>query len=253
MSWLFGVIGKYSTAETEKFESIHGKPIHKIQSNNIYIAAGGIKETCLCSVEVEPSNESIGWLACGVGIYHEGNHFSLMTSAHWQKLLSQPSPPFQNLNGHFAVIKWTENQVTCYTDQLGFRNLFLTKTADYSAFSTRLDWIAKLKGDCRIDFKEFGSRWLLVNQLSHESIVTKTNRLTQGGIAECTPASISFRNQPWERNMPFDLPDAGFEDVLRDMVLFPLRNNQRLSLALSGGVDSRVLLSILLSGKIDQW
>jgi hypothetical protein len=253
MSWLFGVIGRFSAAETEKFGAIHGKPIHKIQSNNIYITAGGIKETCFCSTEMEPSNLSSGWLACGVGIYHEGTQFSLMTSARWQKLLSQPSPPLHDLNGHFVVVKWTENQVTCYTDQLGFRNLFLTQLGDYSAFSTRLDWLTKLRGDCQINFEEFGSRWLLVNQLSQESIVTDIERLTQGGVAECTPASITVKNHPWEPNIPFDPPNANFEDILRDLVLFPLKNNQKLSLALSGGVDSRVLLSILLSGKLENW
>lgn len=253
MSWLFGVIGKFSAAEVKKFASIHGKPIHKIQLNNTYIAAGGIRGTCFCSADVEQSNQSSGWLACGVGIYHDGTQFSLMTSARWQKLLSQASPPLNDLNGHFVVLKWTENQVACYTDQLGFRNLFLTQAGDYSAFSTRLDWLTKLRGDCQVNFEEFGSRWLLVNQLSQESIVTNTKRLTQGGVAECTPTSITIRNHSWEPNLPLDLPGANFEDVLRNLVLFPLQNNQRLSLALSGGVDSRVLLSILLLGNRDNW
>jgi len=253
MSWLFGIVGKYSVADVEKFESIHGKPIHKIQLSNIYIAAGGIKETCLCSTDLVPSNQSAGWLACGVGIYRDGHQFSIMTSSHWQKLLSETSPPLHHLNGHFAVVKWTENQVTCFTDQLGFRNLFLTQTSNYWAFSTRLDWIARLRGNCQINFEEFGSRWLLVNQLSQESIVTNTKRLTQGGIAEWTASVISVKNHPWEPNMPLDLPNEDFNDTLRDLILFPLRNNQKLSLALSGGVDSRVLLSILLCSKLDNW
>lgn len=253
MSWLFGIIGKYSPSDVDRFKSIHGKPLHRVQLANIYIAAGGIKETCLCSTELEPSNQNSGWLVCGVGIHHNGRQFSQMTAKAWQNILSEPSPPLHHLNGHFAVVKWAEKQVTCYSDQLGFRNLFLMQTENCSAFSTRLDWIARLRGDCRINFEEFGSRWLLVNQLSQESIVTNTKRLTQGGVAECTPTSIVIKDRLWEPNIPIDFPNADFEDVLRDLVLFPPRNNQKLSLALSGGVDSRVLLSILLSGNLDNW
>ena len=253
MSWLFGIIGKYSPSDIKKFESIHGNPIHKIQSNNIYIVAGGIKETCLCSNDLKPSSQNKGWLVCGMGITNHGHQFAMMTATSWQKVLSENPPSLHQLNGHFAVIRWTENKINCYTDQLGFRNIFFTQTGNYSAFSTRPDWIAKLSNDCQINFEEFGSRWLLVNQLSHESILTNTRRLTQAGLAECTPSSISVKNHPWESHLAFDMPNIDFSEALRNLVLFPLQENNKLSLALSGGLDSRVLLSILLSSNFKNW
>lgn len=65
MSWIFGVISKNLPLETiKKLTNIHAKPIHKIETTNIYIAAGGIKPTCYFG----NFSESSGWFVVGLGI-----------------------------------------------------------------------------------------------------------------------------------------------------------------------------------------
>ena len=254
MSWLFGICGEYFPTDVDFFKSIHSVPLHLIQSQKIYIAAGGLKETCLCgSFPATPGQQKVGWLVCGLGIQQRDGRFSLMSQTDWETALADNAFSSQQLNGHFAVLKWNGAQVSCFTDQLGIRNLYLTQTERFTAFSTRLDWIARLQPNCEIDWNQLGGRWLLINQLSTESILTHTVRLAQGGSAVCTPQSISFKNQPWEQNFASNAAKEDIASTLSNLTGPPFQTGKTVSLALSGGLDSRLLLSILLSSNHKNW
>lgn len=254
MSWLFGITGQYFPSDLEFFKSIHPPPLHLIQSQKMYVAAGGLEETCLSgSLPGAPGQPEAGWLVCGLGIRQCDGRFSLMSQNDWETALADNAFSPRQLNGHFAALRWNGSQVSCFTDQLGIRNLFLAQTGRFTAFSTRLDWIARLRQNCEIDWDQLGGRWLLINQLSTGSILTHTVRLAQGGSAVCTPQSISAKNQPWEPDFALKTKDKDFASVLTELATFPSQTNRGVSLGLSGGLDSRVLLSILLFSKYKNW
>ena len=246
MSWIFGIIGNYSESDVKVFKSVHSKPMYKIETENIYLATGGLKDTCF----YDSSNNNLqkkGWIVCGIGINYDGQDFSIMSNNDWESFLSKEEANINQLNGHFVGIKWNKEEVFCFTDQLGFRNLYLAKMKQFTAFSTRPDWITKIKRDCSIDFSEFGAQWLLINQLSPNSSLSGTIRLSQGGTATCTQESISFENNHWHPDMALEFPEEDIYSLLESLMTFPTKTGKMVSLALSGGFDSRVLLSILLS------
>jgi len=251
MSWIFGIIGNYNTRDTDVFKTIHTKPLHLILSKKHYIATGGINETCFCKYSVDKLNSSSkGWIVCGVGIYNKDHNFSFLTNAEWGILIKQFPDKINELDGHFVAVKWDNKNAYCYTDQLGMRNLYLTQMENYSAFSTRLDWLAKLNNKCQINLQTMASQSLLINQLSQQSILTNTIRLGQGGSAKINSKSVSYKNKPWNFKKA---TSEDFISSLRKLSLFPLQSGHSLSLALSGGFDSRVILSILLASEYKDW
>ena len=252
MGWLLGFLGNYSNDVLEKLKSIHPQPLHSFTSDKVYITAGGIPETCRCSIQKDNSS---GWIACGVGIKYESGVASLMNNDDWNLELTKKEFSQYNLNGHFAVAKWNDNNLELFTDQLGVRNIYLTKLNDCFVFSTRLDWISKLNKNISIDWEELGARWFLVNQLSDKSILKNVARINQGGKAvfSFNPVAVQVTNRAWHPDLVPSKDEKGLSSTLTDFTLCELKSDRKLSLGLSGGFDSRTLLALLLSSKSKNW
>jgi hypothetical protein len=252
VGWLLGIFGNYTNDELQNLKSIHPQPLHSFSSEKIYIAAGGIPETCRCSIQ---KDDSSGWIACGIGIKYEDGAASIMNNNDWSSELTKKDFSRFNLNGHFAVTKWNDNKLELFTDQLGVRNIYLTKLNDCFIFSTRLDWISKLNKSVSIDWEELGARWLLVNQLLDKSILKNVERINQSGRAvfNLSPVSVQVINQLWHPDHVILQDDKDLRSTLNDFTLCGLKNDRKLSLGLSGGFDSRILLALLLSSKSKNW
>ena len=160
---------------------------------------------------------------------------------------------FQQLNGHFITFVFNQKKIIFRNDQLGLRDCYFTETEDMIAFSTRLDWLVKLRNDCEIDLDVYSSRWQLVNSLSYKSFITNIKRLGPGGIAEISSGCLKIKSTYW---LPEYAPDSKLDSMItlvKKLSLFPLERGHKLNLALSGGLDSRTLLSILLSYNSKEW
>lgn len=250
MSWIFGVIGQQTAQDRQVFKRIHDRPLHVVQTRQHYIATGGIGETCFHS----PADDlTSGWLVCGVGIGRTSPHFSFLNQDDWDVVIQHLPENLKELDGHFIILTWDTQGVYCHSDALGLRTLYVTKMDRFCAFSTRLDWIAQIHPDCTLDLEVLGSAWLLMNQLSHQSLLKHTLRLGPGGSATITPHSIKMTHRPWSYQQSQTIVAADFADHLEELTIFPLKNQFPLSLALSGGLDSRVLLSILLHANQPNW
>jgi hypothetical protein len=250
VSWIFGVIGQQTDQDRQVFKGIHDRPLHVVQTPQHYIATGGIGETCFYS----PADDlTSGWVVCGVGIGRAGKDFSFLNQDDWDVVINHLPDSLRALDGHFVILTWDRQGVHCHSDALGLRTLYLTKMDRFCAFSTRLDWIAKINPDCTLDLEALGSAWLLMNQLSHKSLLKHTLRLGPGGSATIKPHSIELTHRPWTYEQSQTISTADFADHLEELTLLPLKNQLPLSLALSGGLDSRVLLSILLHANQPYW
>ncbi len=252
MGWLIGTFGNYSNDELQNIKSIHHQPLHSFISDKIYIAAGGIPETCRGSIQ---KVDSSGWIACGIGIKYENGNASLMNNDNWNSELSKKDFSQFHLNGHFATAKWNDDKLELFTDQLGVRNIYITKLNDCFAFSTRLDWISKLNKNISVDWEELGTRWFLVNQLSDKSILKNVERINQGGKAvfSFNPLSVQVANQPWHPDLVSSQTEKNLSSTLNDFTLCGLKSDRKLSLGLSGGFDSRILLAQLLASDSKNW
>jgi hypothetical protein len=250
MSWIFGIISeRLSPEQIQSIVALHPKPLHTIQTDQIYLAAGGISTTCLSGLHssVDKPVHS-GWMLVGLGIIRQENSCKFLAPTDWQTILTAPQPLLDNLDGHFVIVKWQPGQITCFADQLGLRSLYLAETRIGIVISTRLDWITRLLNSCEIDYESFSSHWLTFNQLSPDSLIKGVSKLGPGGTAVCTPTSFRIKQKAWE---PSFVSDKSQGDSLTSM-LIALTNPMivgsfSLSLSLSGGLDSRVLLSLLVS------
>ncbi|MFB0509898.1 MAG: hypothetical protein ACETVX_05330 [bacterium] len=245
MSWVFGFIGQNLNSDRiKKFATIHHQPIHRIETNNIYIAAGGIKQTCQLGV----FSESSGWLVVGSGIKKEAGQFRILSSVDWQSILTSDEVRLHELDGHFVVIKWQANQIKFFTDQLGLRTIYLAKTDNGIVFSTRVDWLARLLNNSQIDFEAFGAHWLTFNQISYDSMIKGIKRLGPNGFAVCNPTSLQVESKPWKPiAVSSDKSPEELEQYLMAFIQPKIEENYTRSLALSGGLDSRVILALLMS------
>ena len=146
MSWILGTIGIFTEAEKERISALHPRPLSIMKTNSISIAAGGIPSTCLMG-KFTPSQTTDWhtWLIAGLGMRREKDHGSFYSAAQWNSVLAVQQPDFSPIDGHFVALRFNDNEIQIFTDRLGMRSFYAAKTARGVVFSTRLDWVARLR------------------------------------------------------------------------------------------------------------
>src|SRR5690606_41565488 len=79
MSWIFGMFAAGPVlADVGRWRSIHPPALHRIEDGPLYLAAGGLPETCLAGVSRSRRGEE-RWIAVGLSVQSasgEGRFFS---------------------------------------------------------------------------------------------------------------------------------------------------------------------------------
>jgi hypothetical protein len=245
MSWIFGYYSKHAT-DTINLSECHPKSIAVISNSKYYLAIGGNSNT----IVYDSNNQGSNFFVCGFTFTQDSS--KILDKNDWQTILNNTPDDLKALNGHFCGAFIKNDSITLFTDQLGLREFHIYENNDGWYFSTRLDWLLKLD-DFEIDFNEFGSRWLLINQLSNKSIIKKIHRINCGSKVVINNKQYEIVENNWipQRNNNHNTDE--FKLILKKNILLGLINNKNLSLSLSGGMDSRVLLSFLLESKNENW
>lgn len=246
MSWLFGAVhGSLSDQLTNRFRSIHASPKHTFVSPQIYVAAGGIDETCHCGrFPTSESQSHSGWALVGTGIRLVGDRCAFLSSTDWGAILMQPSPDLSSLDGHFCIVRWNDDTFEVWTDEIGLRTLYVAPLEGGYCFSTRLHWLAQATGFSDVSFEELGANWLLANKMRYGCLVKGVTRVSPGGYATITARSFTWRTKSW---LP-QIADDEHSPLIHTLNGFSrphIAEDKVLSLGLSGGFDSRLLLSQL--------
>jgi hypothetical protein len=238
MSWIFGFAARPGHRGIERMRGVHPSPVGAFRSDQLYVACGGPDATCRFDIGDEE-----GWIHCGV-LLEPGDQRK------WTLRDRSPSNPTEAAGGHYVSVRWTPDGLSASTDPLGLRALYYRQTDDGLYFSTRLEWLASATGNTRIDLPGLGSRLLMFSQLSAASGVEGIERLGPGGRLTYSRGALTVEHLPWS---PTDLETTtGTVDLLEHVLegaSNPLRDGvpADVSLALSGGVDSRLVLA--LSGR----
>lgn len=254
MSWFIGIKRKKDAVAipANPFKNrIASHPLFKIETSSSIIWAGGIEETCLCSNTAIPNRKSSGWIVCGMGIKDTGSKFFYMTEKAWETSLSKELFDNTGINGHYAIVTWHADTITLYSDPLGLRRIYLMEHEDLVYFSTRLDWLLLFRKNNRIDFKHLSSFWLLQNSYTYGSLVQGTKRLKPGSLCTITDR-IELLEHNWFPSVK-DTQISSLTSVIEQFVTVPFSTNKKIMLSLSGGIDCRVILSILLKFPKENW
>jgi hypothetical protein len=240
MSWIFGYFGN---TKRQKITS-PDTPLYTFKDSRLILFTGGNKQTSFFKTD---SNDSC-WAMVGVGLKPFENSYEVLHQSEWSNYLSADKANLKPINGHFTAIKYSNNELQFFTDELGLREIYIVKLPEGFGFTTRIDWL-KYFIKPEIDLKEFGSRWLLQNQISRNSIIKNATRLVCAN-AMLKENSLTILENEWQPN--FEMP--GNQEIFNS-VLYQLLSirDKKILLSLSGGIDSRLLLSYLAAKKSELW
>ena len=243
MSWILGYVGEYLSKDLrERLRRIHDSELSNWEDNACYVAVGGITETCHFD---DNSESGQSWAVLGLGLMRDGSECRILDRDDWRQHVAADSLP-DKLDGHHVAVKWSSNHVEACTDALGLRTLYFAETEVGLAFSTRLDWMARLLDKVDLDLEAFGGHWLLFNQMTTASLIRGIRRLGPGGrLTWIRGGSVVAKQQPWSPLIePVDRDGTSFAEILTSFLNPHLRAGGGTSLGLSGGLDSRLLLAL---------
>jgi hypothetical protein len=243
MSWIVGIIGESIPPETiAQIKKLSAYPLKSIDVPSEFFAMmGGNNQTLHCIHH----NDDSYTLITGLGIAGIGHSSSILTSNEWEKLTASERPNIGHLNGHFTIVQYHNHSIECFSDRVGLRTLYFARSNHGWVFSSRLSWIRELTDHSAIDWGRFGSKWLCGQPFSYDAPLENVQRLPPNGSAVIRQSQLSIRSSPWiELSSAARAASAGTVDTLQHLLSI---SDKKIKLGLSGGLDSRVLLSFLRS------
>lgn len=248
MSWVFGYYGPVSYSEGLALQDgIAEHPLHQEEGPHHDVRAGGLPTTC-CIVPLGGGGGRQG-VVVGLGWQRIGPKRRPMDATAWADVLAPPTPHLDDLDGHFVALRWSSDGWHAWTDRFGVRTLYLISWRGGVLFSTRLDWLCRTTGHAALNLDAFGGHWLTFNQLTTEALVQDVQRLGPGGKARWTLRDgLHLTESPWSPTASSG--DPSFEAAVTSFLVPDLPEEAHLSLGLSGGLDSRLLLSLLPAGRL---
>jgi hypothetical protein len=248
MSWFLGYTGKINPILNEYISSLNLEHLDKVQTKNLYIVLGGNEDNLTIK-----SYSNSGWIVSGIPISSDAEKFKFMRKDNWEPLLSKMNFKLNKIDGHFAGLKWNNEEITFFNDRLGLRDIYFLKVDSNYFFSTRIDWVAKFNKENKINIDEFSTDWLLTHKISWKNTIEGIEQLGPQGMAFIENYSLVINNNPLLISFPRFNDHQSFIESLEKFVTLPLVENKSLSLGLSGGLDSRLLIQILLSQNLNNW
>jgi hypothetical protein len=236
MSWIIALRPGQNAALLERAAALHGPAAFSTSHDSWYLACGGLAATASGGIGAGEA-----WIRCGV---------DLRTSDRSMVLHVPPEPRAHGRPAAGVIdLRAQGDRLELRSDQSGLRTAYVGRIGDAVIACTRLDWVSQLARGLDVDFEAFGSHWLCHNQLSWRPFLKGLHRLTPGGTITVEGSSIRQLEDAWSPD-PASRP-TDYESVLRDALKPSLPGGHRLSLGVSGGLDSRVLACIATEFEID--
>jgi hypothetical protein len=244
MSWFYAV----STAAQPGAAIVkpHPSGAVTVERPGMYIAFCGKAETCRYEID---ESSGTGWAVTGCGIVpasHSHNGVShIATNEDWHGILCNGTIALDEMDGHFAILKWNGQSIECMVDQLGLRMVYHGTAGAVTCCSTRLDWVAASCGSPAIDYAALGSRLLLFYQLDLSTGISNTAQLGPGGRMVLSDGAVKSKtSKPWSPRTS-ECTEGDARRLLADAVDAAFTTDAVPTMGLSGGFDSRCILSLL--------
>lgn len=188
----------------------------------------------------------------GFAVSLEANRAKIITAENLQHFSETNNPKLPS--GHYAGVYVGEKHIRFFTCGSGLRDIYFTQADDYIHFSTDYHTLFPVATP-GFDPKSLGSRWLLYNQLSNRSVFRDYTRVCSGQEFVFGKETSKFHVTEGTGSLkqePANSPDSEekFTGAIKYFFTLQMETGRPLELSLSGGLDSRVLLSLLLSSDI---
>lgn len=147
----------------------------------------------------------------------------------------------------FGAVQRRGTAVTATTDALGFRHLFYREGHGWAAISTSARVLASL-APTTLDRDGLSVQSLLGWQLRGHSLFESVSKLPAGRLAEVRGGRLHvapFTDQPDDERIPVAEAVASMSSMLRSYLSAYLDDHPDAVLQLTGGQDSRLLLSAI--------
>ena len=239
MSWIFGFSGSLSEQKKLSLSSLFPVPRVKINEPRLFIAAGGPDYTFNFSAKNR-------WLMLGVGIGGNAENRKLLQQEDWDDAVQKGT--FRDHEGHYVLLKWDNEKINFFSDPVGLRTIYFYKHKEGIYFSSSLEWITTMMEKVEINFMEFGSRWMAFNQLSNNSFIYNIEKLPPASSALITHGMLKIESENWFPEIKHSEPENLFNNI-RGLLSIDIPENIKMTFGLSGGLDSRFLLSFLLQDR----
>lgn len=248
MGWLFGAAVRDPARRSfEALERIHEPPRHVVRTTSVYAACGGPGLGCRSSAADQRAREAVadGWIVAGNACEVESGRAKPFGDDEWRRTFERGAESFRMLDGDFVAARLGQHTFELFTDPLGARPLFVAKVPFGVAFSTRIDWLARAAGGFEVDAAALGP--LVCRTHSAASGLKGARRIGAGGVVSGDARAYRVSESPW-------LPDRAphdpteYRDCVRAFVRPQLPDRLSVSVGLSGGVDSRLMLALTAPG-----
>lgn len=159
----------------------------------------------------------------------------------------------RNLNGmfHGLAVDRARSTVSLFNDRFGMHRLYFHKSSDGFYFASEAKAVLAVKPELRTaDSKSIGE-FIALNCVLENRTIFKNIHVLPGGSywtfrdAELVQEATYFKPKEWEDQAP--LSEADYHCKLREVVKSTLpmyfRGDQRIGIAMTGGLDTRVILA----------
>lgn len=241
MSLFCGILGNLDVTEKEKFNNL--------LSNSVSVEIPG---GYLWIRQTDPNIyfnklENKGFALSGIGLENTANGFKKLDNNTWGKYLYNPyNVSFPD--GHYCGVSWVNNKIFIFNDVLGIKHIYVKSYKNRIYFSNNINLLLKFTDDAKLNLNQFFAAWFLNPTVSFNPIFEGITRLN--GITEFLGnKQISNTEHEWIPNFNVKLTIADFDNVLSKLIEFTLNEFSSVSLGLTAGLDSRLLLSYFLAKK----
>ena len=240
MSAFLGIIGS-NPSLLEKVAAVIPNASVSFQSNDLSLFGEGKPDRFFSSIS--EANKT-GWIVSGVALESQ-SPFRPLNSESWSHQIKQSKESVFALNGHFVAMRFTPQQIEFYTDSVGIRSLFLARWKTNLIFSTRFDWLLKILPEKSFDWSALGSWWSSINSFTGQSIIQEIRRIKSSGYVSIEGDDIEVKTKPWRPFKKEATQETTINELLEISSSFS-QHSEPISIGLSGGLDSRVLLALMM-------
>ncbi len=241
MSWIFGIYSRNEIGQDERkllCGDCEERIVGRIEHRNFFAAMGGIPELCHSTNEI---------LISGIAL----NDYLPVTIDDWRQRLAH-SNGHPDFDGQYCGLRYSNGNLTLFSDHFNNRPFFLYPMKDAVVFST--DW-TRLKPfieDPRLDMDAIACYWTMNGQYHYRCFIKDVIRSHPASVFTITPdLRIEHEAKQW---IGIDQPSRNIDHkAALDTTIRWFLEHRNVSLGMSGGTDSRLMLAFLMRHREFPW